>query len=228
MSTERRVQAALDTVLDPELDAPITELGFVTSCTVEGDGTAHVRLRLPTFYCAPNFAFLIVAHAYDAVAHVDGVKAADIVLEDHFAASEINAGVAARAGFAAAFQGLAVNELDDLRPNSCARRCSPRRTEWSDHCWPGELTPRASPTSPSGTCHPRPTSTGSAVGATPSASPRIRRPVAGPHGWTRRASQRRTRAPAAHAHHQGEHGGERRVLRQLLAERYTLTDPQRA
>jgi metal-sulfur cluster biosynthetic enzyme len=115
MNIEARVLAALDTVLDPELDAPITELGFVTSCTVGSDGTARVRLRLPTFYCAPNFAFLIVADAHDAVTHVEGVNTVDIMLEDHFAASEINAGVAAQAGFAAAFHGLAEDELDELR-----------------------------------------------------------------------------------------------------------------
>jgi metal-sulfur cluster biosynthetic enzyme len=109
------VVAALDTVRDPELDTSIVELGFVTACSVDGDGTARVRLRLPTYFCAPNFAFLIVADAYDAVARVDGVVAVDVVLEDHFAADEINAGVAARAGFVASFDGLAENELDGLR-----------------------------------------------------------------------------------------------------------------
>jgi hypothetical protein len=57
----------------------------------------------------------MVADAYDAISRIDGVGAVDIVLEDHFAAAEINAGVAARAGFAASFDGLAGGELDDLR-----------------------------------------------------------------------------------------------------------------
>jgi metal-sulfur cluster biosynthetic enzyme len=109
------VRAALDTVRDPELDTSIVELGFVTACSVEVDGTARVRLRLPTYFCAPNFAFLMVADAYDAVARVDGVRAVEIVLEDHFAAEEINAGVAARAGFVASFDGFAEQELDELR-----------------------------------------------------------------------------------------------------------------
>ena len=52
---------------DPELDEPITTLGFVASCVVSQDGRAAVRLRLPTYFCAPNFAFLMVADAYDAV-----------------------------------------------------------------------------------------------------------------------------------------------------------------
>jgi metal-sulfur cluster biosynthetic enzyme len=109
------VRAALDTVRDPELDTSIVELGFVTACTVDDGGNARVRLRLPTFFCAPNFAFLIVSDAYDAVSRVDGVVDVAIVLEDHFAAEEINAGVAARAGFVASFDGLAEHELDELR-----------------------------------------------------------------------------------------------------------------
>ena len=109
------VLAALDTVRDPELDEPITALGFVTSCTVTADGDARVRLRLPTYFCAPNFAFLMVADAYDAVSAMPGVRTAEIVLEDHFASEAINGGVAARAGFANSFDGEAVGELDELR-----------------------------------------------------------------------------------------------------------------
>jgi metal-sulfur cluster biosynthetic enzyme len=106
---------ALGTVRDPELDEPITALGFVASCTVSGDGDVRVRLRLPTYFCAPNFAFLMVADAYDAVATVPGVRHAEVVLEDHFASDAINGGVAAQSGFVGSFSGEAVSELDGLR-----------------------------------------------------------------------------------------------------------------
>jgi metal-sulfur cluster biosynthetic enzyme len=109
------VRAALDMVRDPELDTSIVELGFVTACSVDADGTVRVLLRLPTYFCAPNFAFLMVADAYDAVSRVVGGRPVEIVLEDHFAAEEINIGVAARAGFVASFDGLAERELDELR-----------------------------------------------------------------------------------------------------------------
>lgn len=109
------VWAALDTVLDPELDQPVTDLAFVESCTVSEDGTATVVLRLPTFFCAPNFSFLMVADAYDAVSAVPGVTRADITLADHHASAEINGGVAAQAGFVGTFAGEAVAELDELR-----------------------------------------------------------------------------------------------------------------
>jgi len=110
-----RALAALATVRDPELDEPITSLGFVTSCHVSAAGDAQVRLRLPTYFCAPNFAFLMVADAYDAVIAVPGVRHAEIVLEDHFASDVINNGVAAQAGFVASFDGEAVSELQGLR-----------------------------------------------------------------------------------------------------------------
>jgi metal-sulfur cluster biosynthetic enzyme len=109
------VYTALGTVRDPELDEPITTLGFVASCTVSAEGQAQVRLRLPTYFCAPNFAFLMVADAYDAVSAVPGVQSTEVILDDHFASDAINAGVAARAGFVASFNGEAVDELDDLR-----------------------------------------------------------------------------------------------------------------
>lgn len=115
MTAPEEVLAALDAVRDPELDEPVTSLGFVASCTVSADGVASVRLRLPTYFCAPNFAYLMVADAFDAVSAVEGVREADVVLVDHFASDNINAGVAARSGFVRSFEGEAVDELDGLR-----------------------------------------------------------------------------------------------------------------
>lgn len=116
---EERVWAALGTVRDPELDQPITALCFVTEAVVTDRGTdartVLVRLRLPTYFCAPNFAYLMVADAYDAVRAVPGVSAVEIRLEDHFAADEINAGVAAEGGFSGTFPRLAGGELAGLR-----------------------------------------------------------------------------------------------------------------
>jgi len=115
MTDPGAVLAALGAVRDPELDEPVTELGFVQSCTVSADGDAEVHLRLPTYFCAPNFAFLMVADAYDAVSAVPGVRRAEVLLDDHFASTAINDGVAARAGFVSSFEGLAESELDTLR-----------------------------------------------------------------------------------------------------------------
>jgi metal-sulfur cluster biosynthetic enzyme len=108
------VLEALGTVRDPELDEPLPDLGFVSSLEVDGD-RVRVRLRLPTYFCAPNFAYLMVADADTAVRAVPGVRRAEVLLDDHFTSEEINTGVARRRGFQASFEGLADDELDDLR-----------------------------------------------------------------------------------------------------------------
>jgi metal-sulfur cluster biosynthetic enzyme len=95
----------LGTVYDPELDEPITTLGFVGSCVVTDDNDVQVRLRLPTPQCAPNFAFLMAADARAAVRRLPDVGEVSVVLEDHYTGEEINAAVARGDGFAGAFPG---------------------------------------------------------------------------------------------------------------------------
>jgi hypothetical protein len=55
------------------------------------------------------------------VSAVPAVRSVDVALEDHFAAAQINAGVAARAGFVASFDGEAAAELDELRRTFVAK-----------------------------------------------------------------------------------------------------------
>ena len=72
VSLETEILAALATVADPELDQPITELGFVRSVSIADDGVT-VHLRLPTAFCSPNFAYLMASDAYDALRAIDGI-----------------------------------------------------------------------------------------------------------------------------------------------------------
>src|SRR4051794_4739415 len=108
--------SALGRVRDPELDEPITDLGFVADLRVGPDSRIRAELRLPTYFCAPNFAWLMVADARDALTPLfDHV---DVVLLEHFVSDEINAGVAAVSEFAATFAGDATDvdpELAELR-----------------------------------------------------------------------------------------------------------------
>jgi metal-sulfur cluster biosynthetic enzyme len=106
--------AALAGVRDPELDEPITDLGFVARVTAAG-GRVEVALRLPTYFCAPNFAWLMVDDAQAALRAIPGVGEVQIRLVDHFAADEITTGVGEGQGFDAAFGGLADGGLDELR-----------------------------------------------------------------------------------------------------------------
>ena len=111
-----RVIDALAEVYDPELDEPITRLGFVTSCEVSTEGDVEVVLRLPTPQCAPNFAFLMAADARKVVRRLPEVRDVTIRLEDHYTGAEINAAVARGEGFTGAFPGeTADDDLDALR-----------------------------------------------------------------------------------------------------------------
>jgi metal-sulfur cluster biosynthetic enzyme len=110
-----QVRAALATVYDPELDEPITALGFVASMAVSNRGDVDVHLRLPTPQCAPNFAFLMVSDAREALRAVPGVGAVSVVLSDHYTGDEINAAVGGGGDFAAAFPGETTGDLGALR-----------------------------------------------------------------------------------------------------------------
>jgi metal-sulfur cluster biosynthetic enzyme len=113
--TEAAVLDALSGVRDPELDEPITDLKFVADLRVAEDAVS-VRLRLPTPFCAPNFAYLMAADARAAVLSVPGVRRAQVVLDGHHASPEINAGMASERGFESTFPGETEGEsLDELR-----------------------------------------------------------------------------------------------------------------
>jgi metal-sulfur cluster biosynthetic enzyme len=112
---EAKVLGALSGVRDPELDEPITELGFVSDLEIEGEAVS-IRLRLPTYFCAPNFAYLMVADAREAILSVPGVRWANVVLDDHYASDEINGGVNEGQGIDGAFPGETEGpDLGELR-----------------------------------------------------------------------------------------------------------------
>ncbi len=104
MSRERSAYEALDAVVDPELDEPITDLGFVRSLTVGEGGEVEVHLRLPTSFCAPNFAYLMVSDAKDALTALPWTSRVVVELDDHHDSELINAGLAADAGYRGTFR----------------------------------------------------------------------------------------------------------------------------
>jgi len=131
MTAVADVLDALRGVRDPELDQDLVELGFVTDVVLEGQ-EAHVRLRLPTFFCAPNFAYLMVADARRAVEAGDGVRRARVLLEDHFTAEEITDAVGREASFTETFPGQAQGELDELRSLFQRKALSARQARLCD------------------------------------------------------------------------------------------------
>jgi metal-sulfur cluster biosynthetic enzyme len=124
---EREVMARLDRVTDPELDEPVTDLGFVDAIEVEG-GDVHVRFRLPTYWCAANFAFLMADDMRREVAALPWVTRVRIELGDHMYAETINRGLLEGRSFHAAFGDEASGGLDEVR-RTFLRKSFQRRQE---------------------------------------------------------------------------------------------------
>lgn len=111
---EHDAHTALNAVIDPELDEPITDLGFVRSLTVDGTKVT-VHLRLPTSFCSPNFAYLMASDSKDVLTALDWVDNVLVVLDDHHDSDLINRGLAADAGYLGTFGDEAEQDLDELR-----------------------------------------------------------------------------------------------------------------
>jgi metal-sulfur cluster biosynthetic enzyme len=115
MTRDAEAMTALTAVVDPELDEPITELGFVHSLVVSPSGNVKVNLRLPTSFCSPNFAYLMASDAKDVLNGLDWTRQVVVELDDHHDSDIINAGLAADAGYRGTFGHEAEDSLDDLR-----------------------------------------------------------------------------------------------------------------
>jgi metal-sulfur cluster biosynthetic enzyme len=113
--SEAAVLSALSEVSDPELDESIVALGFIDSVRVAGS-QAELVLRLPTFWCAPNFAYLMAHDARQAVLALGGIDHVDVRLKDHMYSDEISTGVSDGQPFDQVFEGQCEDDdLDELR-----------------------------------------------------------------------------------------------------------------
>jgi metal-sulfur cluster biosynthetic enzyme len=110
-----QIRAALDTVTDPEIDESVTTLEFISHVKVSDENDVCIEFRLPTFWCAPNFAFMMASDMRDSVAELDWVRSVSVKLLDHFSADLINRGVALKQDFRDAFPGETDDDLDSIR-----------------------------------------------------------------------------------------------------------------
>ncbi len=110
------VWARLDLVMDPELDEPVTDMGFIEGVSITGPTTGHdistveIILRLPTYWCSPNFAFLMAEGIKREVETLPWVGQAIVRLQDHMAADEMNAVINAGGQFSDVFAELQPGE----------------------------------------------------------------------------------------------------------------------
>lgn len=111
-----QVWARLGLVMDPELDEPVTDMGFIEAVSItwpapgQNTGTVHVTFRLPTYWCSPNFAFLMAEDIKRQVEVLPWVGQAVVTLQDHMAAAEMNAAVNSGASFGSVFADLHPDE----------------------------------------------------------------------------------------------------------------------
>jgi len=142
MTDASSVFEALAEVRDPELDEPITRLGFVTFCEVSDEREVVVVLRLPTPQCAPNFAFLMAADARAAVRRLPDVEAVSVKLEDHYTGKEINGAISRGEGFTGAFPGETEDdELAALRELFLRKALVARQSRLCERLLAGGETP---------------------------------------------------------------------------------------
>src|ERR1700679_520964 len=110
-----QVWACLESVMDPELDESVTELNFVTRADVDENNRVHIEFRLPTYWCAANFSFLMADDMRRAVSALSWVESVSVVLGEHMYADKISAGLAEGLSFQETFGADADGSLDDLR-----------------------------------------------------------------------------------------------------------------
>ncbi|GAB4065576.1 DUF59 domain-containing protein [Ancylobacter sonchi] len=116
-------------VMDPELDESIVDLGFVEDIAIGADGRVDVAFRLPTYWCSPNFAFLMADDIGQAVRRLPWARDVHPRLEDHMVADEVNRGTRLGLSFADAFRDFEVGgTLEGLR-DTFLRKAFQRRQE---------------------------------------------------------------------------------------------------
>ena len=130
---EAEIWACLQGVTDPELDESVTELNFVTRADVDPENRVHIEFRLPTYWCAANFSFLMADDMRCAVSALDWVKDVSIVLGEHMYADKINAGLAKGLSFQETFGTEADGSLDDLRQTFLVKAFQRRQVALLNH-----------------------------------------------------------------------------------------------
>ncbi|PTE11121.1 iron-sulfur cluster assembly protein [Mesorhizobium helmanticense] len=107
---EKELWRRLGDVNDPELDEPVTEMGFVERAAVTSDGSVEIDFRLPTYWCSPNFAFLMLDGVRKALDQLSWSPAYRVKLHDHMFADEVNRGMGAGKTFSDIFAVLAEDQ----------------------------------------------------------------------------------------------------------------------
>lgn len=130
---QAQLWACLQGVTDPELDESVVDLNFVTRADVDSMNRVHIEFRLPTYWCAANFSFLMADDMRSAVSALDWVEGVSVVLGEHMYADKINAGLAQGLSFQETFGAEADGSLDDLRHTFLVKAFQRRQVALLNH-----------------------------------------------------------------------------------------------
>jgi metal-sulfur cluster biosynthetic enzyme len=130
---QARVWACLQGVMDPELDESVVELNFIARADVDSMNHVHIEFRLPTYWCAANFSFLMADDMRQAVSALDWVEGVSVVLGEHMYADKINEGLAKGLSFQETFGAEADGSLDDLRQTFLVKAFQRRQVALLSH-----------------------------------------------------------------------------------------------
>ncbi len=114
MGRKGQVYNKLHGVFDPELDQSLTDLGFIDGIKIK-ENDVEVIFRLPTYWCSPNFAYIMAEDIIKAVSKLDWVAQVKVNLIDHCASAEINHGATNRKRFSESFKDESDGDLEELR-----------------------------------------------------------------------------------------------------------------
>jgi metal-sulfur cluster biosynthetic enzyme len=140
---QAEIWACLQGVMDPELDESVTDLNFVTKADVDSKNRVHIEFRLPTYWCAANFSFLMADDMRRAVNALDWVEGVSVVLGEHMYADKINAGLAKGLSFQETFGAEADGSLDDLRQTFLLKAFQRRQVALLNHLTGSGYAPEA-------------------------------------------------------------------------------------
>jgi metal-sulfur cluster biosynthetic enzyme len=130
---QARVWACLQGVMDPELDESVVDLNFIARADVDSMNRVHIEFRLPTYWCAANFSFLMADDMRRAVSALDWVEAVSVTLGEHMYADKINEGLAKGLSFQETFGAEADGTLDDLRQTFLVKAFQRRQAALLNH-----------------------------------------------------------------------------------------------
>ncbi|MCL6571247.1 MAG: iron-sulfur cluster assembly protein [Bacillus sp. (in: Bacteria)] len=114
MNNQEAVFEKLNFVYDPELDKSVLEMQFIEEVVIQED-IVTVVMRLPTFWCSPNFAFIMAEDIRDRVMELPWVRKVVLNLKDHCSSNDINKGVSEGKSFEEVFSDLATGDLNEVR-----------------------------------------------------------------------------------------------------------------